>query len=121
MKKLARPGRLSHAVGHSVILSLGAGAGDDRLGLGQPGDEVVLEEHGIARGRLARVGTARPVGIGVDTKLHGRGPVEKDPEVKGATQVPQDPLHRDEVRLQRVVHVEADLLDDVGNVRPRES
>jgi hypothetical protein len=46
--------------------------------------------------------------------------VEKDPEVKGATQVPQDPLHRDEVRLQRVVHVEADLLDDVGDVWPSE-
>jgi hypothetical protein len=35
-------------------------------------------------------------------------------------QVPQDPLHRGEVRIPRDVHVEAHLLDDVGNVGPGE-
>jgi hypothetical protein len=34
--------------------------------------------------------------------------------------VPQDPLHRGEVRLSRIVHVEAYLLDDVGDVGPGE-
>jgi hypothetical protein len=46
--------------------------------------------------------------------------VEKEPEVDGATQVPQDALHRGEVRLPRVVHVEAHLLDGVGDVGPGE-
>jgi hypothetical protein len=45
----------SHAVGHDVILSLGARAGDDTLALGGPGDEVVAEEHSIARGGPVRV------------------------------------------------------------------
>jgi hypothetical protein len=46
----------SHAVGHGVILSLGARAGDDTLALGGPGDEVVTEEHSIARGGPACTG-----------------------------------------------------------------
>jgi hypothetical protein len=54
--------------------------------------------------------------MGVDAKLRGRGPVEKEPEVEGAMQVPQDPLHCGEVRLPRIVHVEAYLLDGVGDV-----
>jgi hypothetical protein len=67
-----------------------------------------------------RVWTAHKVGISVDAKLRGRGSAEKEPEVDGATQVPQDALHRGEVRLLRVVHVEAHLLDDVGDVWPGE-
>jgi hypothetical protein len=53
-------------------------------------------------------------------KLRGRGPAYKEPEVEGATQVPQDPVHRGEVRLPRVVHVEAHLLDGIGDVGPGE-
>jgi hypothetical protein len=106
LKKMAQPGRLSHAVGHNVVLGLGTGAGDDRLALGRPRDEVVPEEHGIARGGPARVRTACSIDISVDAKLRCRGPAEKEPEVEGATQVLQDPLHRGEVRLQRIVHVD---------------
>jgi hypothetical protein len=72
---VARP--LSHIVDHDAVLGLGAGSGDDRLALGQPGDEVVPEEHGIARGGPACVGTACPVGIGVDVKLCSREPAEE--------------------------------------------
>jgi hypothetical protein len=61
-----------------------------------------------------------PSRIGVDAKLRGRGSTEKEPEVDGATQVPQDALHRDEVRLPRVVHVKAHLLDGVSDLRPGE-
>jgi hypothetical protein len=46
--------------------------------------------------------------------------MEKEPEVDGATLVPQDALHRGEVWLPRVVHVEAHLLDGVGDVGPGE-
>ena len=46
--------------------------------------------------------------------------MEKEPEVDGATQVPQDALHRGEVRLPRVVHVKAHLLDGVSDVGPGE-
>jgi hypothetical protein len=74
LEQLTEPGRLSHAVGHGSIIGLGAGAGDDRLALRRPGDEAIPEEHDIPRGGSACVGTACPLGIGVDAKLCGRGP-----------------------------------------------
>jgi hypothetical protein len=69
MEQLMEPNRLSHAVGHGAILGLGAGAGENRLALRRPGDEVVTEEHGIARGGPARVWITSPVSIGVDAKF----------------------------------------------------
>ena len=48
VEELTEPSRLSHAVGHDAVLGLGAGAGDNRLALRRPGDEVVTEEHGVA-------------------------------------------------------------------------
>jgi hypothetical protein len=40
--------------------------------------------------------------------------------VEGALEVLEDGLHYREMRLTRVVHVEAHLLDHVGDVRPDE-
>jgi hypothetical protein len=40
VEELAQPGGLRHAIGHGAVLSLCAGAGDDGLPLGGPGDEV---------------------------------------------------------------------------------
>jgi hypothetical protein len=37
-------------------------------------------------------------------------------EVKGASQIAQDMLHRDEVRLPGIMHMKANLLDDVDDV-----
>jgi hypothetical protein len=37
---LAHPGGLGHVVGHSTVLDLYTGVGDDRLSFGGPGDEV---------------------------------------------------------------------------------
>jgi hypothetical protein len=52
LEELSETTSFSHAVGHNVILSLSAQSGDDVLALGGPGDEVVTEEHSIARGGL---------------------------------------------------------------------
>jgi hypothetical protein len=71
LEQLIELGHLSRAIGHGVVLGLGAGAGDDRLSLRRPGDEAIPREHGIARGGPARVWTACLVSIGVDVKLHG--------------------------------------------------
>jgi hypothetical protein len=40
-------GGISHTIGDDTALAFGAGAGDDSLPLGRPGDQAVLEEHGI--------------------------------------------------------------------------
>jgi hypothetical protein len=59
--------------GHAVILSLGARARDDVLVLGGPGDEVVTEEHNIARGGPACIRATHPVHIRVVRQLGGGG------------------------------------------------
>jgi hypothetical protein len=50
LEQLMEPGYLSHIVGHNVILGLSDGARDDGLSLRGTGDEVVVQEHDIARG-----------------------------------------------------------------------
>jgi hypothetical protein len=58
VEELAQPGGLCHTVGHGTVLGLSAGARDDGLPLGGPRDEVGTQEHGVAGGGTARVGTA---------------------------------------------------------------
>jgi hypothetical protein len=60
LEKLAQPGGLFHAVGHSVVLGLCAGAGDDGLPLGSPGDEVGAQEHGVTGSGLVCLQIAQP-------------------------------------------------------------
>jgi hypothetical protein len=66
MQELAQPGGLSHTICDGTVLGFGAGAEDDSLPLGRLGDQVVPEEHGIARHGATSVRAASPVGIGVD-------------------------------------------------------
>jgi hypothetical protein len=47
LEKMAQPGGVGHAVGHNVVLDLSAGARDNRLALGGPGDETDAQEHGV--------------------------------------------------------------------------
>jgi hypothetical protein len=48
MEQLSQSSGLSHTVGNGTILDLSAGAGDDGLPLGRPGNQVVPQEHRIA-------------------------------------------------------------------------
>jgi hypothetical protein len=73
LKKLAKPGGLGYVVGHSAILDLSAGAGDNVLPLRGPGDEVGAQKHDVAGCGSTRVGAASPVDIGVDHQLRSRG------------------------------------------------
>jgi hypothetical protein len=57
MQELAQPGGLTHTIG------------DDSLPHGRPGNQVVPEEHGIARRGATSVRAASLVGIGVDDEL----------------------------------------------------
>jgi CBS domain-containing protein len=72
MQELAQPGSLSHTIDDGMILGFGAGAGDDNLPLGRPGDQVVPEEHGIARHGVTSVRTASPVSVSVDDQVGAR-------------------------------------------------
>jgi hypothetical protein len=48
VEQLTQPSGLSHAICNGTILGLSAGAGDDGLPLGRPGNQVVPQEHYIA-------------------------------------------------------------------------
>jgi hypothetical protein len=61
-----------------------------------------------------------PVSISVDDEVHHRGVVKKQAVVEGALEVPKDALRGHEMGLTGVMHVEAHLLDRVGNVGPGE-
>jgi hypothetical protein len=116
VEELAHPGGLRHAVGHSAVLNLYSIAGDDGLPLGGPGDEVGTQEYSIARSGSVCVGAAGPDCVGVDHELRRRGWSEEQTEVVGAAEVAQDPLESGEMGLPWGVHVEAHLLDGVGDV-----
>jgi hypothetical protein len=66
LEELPEPTSFSHIVGHSVILSLGTRARDGVLVLGGPRDEVVTDEHNIARSGPVCIRATRPVRIQVD-------------------------------------------------------
>ena len=95
-----------------MILSLDTGAGDDWLSLRRPGDKTVTKKHGEAGCGPTGVGTANPVGVGVDDEVGGHR-ASKEVEVDGAPKVTVDPLHSGEMWLPRGVHMEAHLLNDV--------
>jgi hypothetical protein len=105
MKKLSEPRSFSNTIGNSTILSLSAGARHGVLTLGGPGDQVVAEEHGIARGGLASVRAAGPVSIRVNHQVVlGRRPKTK-PQVQSAPNVAEDALESGQMGLSRVMHV----------------
>jgi hypothetical protein len=85
-----------------------------------PGDDVVAQEHRIARSGPVSVGTTGPISITVDDGVRRRGTTKKQVVVEGALEVPKDALRGREMGLTRVVDVEAHLLDRVGNVGPGE-
>ena len=96
-QELSEPGRLRHAVSDSPVLRLSTGAGDNRLPLGRPGDQVAAQEDGIAGNGAASVRTACPVSVGVDNQLSRGRAVKHQAEVHSATDVAEEVLQRSKV------------------------
>jgi hypothetical protein len=105
MQELAQPGGFSHTIGDGMVLDFGVGAGDDSLPLGRLGDQVVPEEHRIARHGATSVRAARPVGVGVDDEVGAGRAAQQQAEVKHPMKIAQDAPHGCQVGLPRVVHV----------------
>ena len=57
---MSEPRRLRHAVRDRPVLRLSTGAGDNRLPLGRPGDQVAAQEDGVAGSRATSVRAASP-------------------------------------------------------------
>jgi len=71
-QELTQPRGLNNTVGHCAVLSFSTGSGGCILTLGGPGDEIITEEHSVARGGLARVRATSPISVSVDHKISGR-------------------------------------------------
>jgi hypothetical protein len=106
MQELAQLGGLSHTTGDCTVLSFGAGAGDDSLLLGRLGDQVVSEEHGIARRGATSVQAASPVGVGVDDQVKARRVAQQQVKVRRPMKIAQDALHGQQVGLPKDVEDE---------------
>jgi hypothetical protein len=63
LEKLTKPTALDHGMGNHAVLSLSTRAGDGRLALGGPRDQVVTEENAVVGRRAPRVRTACPVRV----------------------------------------------------------
>jgi hypothetical protein len=120
MQELAQPGGLSHTIGDGMVLGFGTGEGDDSLPLGRPEDQVVPEEHDIARRGAMSVRAASPVGVGVDDQVGAGRAAQQQAKVGCPTKIAQDALHGRQVGLSRVMHVQADLLHGISDVGPCE-
>jgi len=90
------------------------------LPFGRPGDEAATEEDSVTRGGAASVRAAGPVSISVDDKLSWSRPGDDQAIADGALKVAKDPLGSSQVSLARIMHVKADLLDGICNVRASE-
>jgi hypothetical protein len=112
---LSKPEHLCHTVSNSPELRLG-----NRLPLGRPGNKVAAQEHGIPRGGAASVRTASPISVGVDNQLSRGGGVKNQAEVNRAMDV-AEALQRSNMGLPRIMHMKANLLNGICEVRPCES
>ena len=115
-EKLTQPSSLSDTVGDRMVFSLGAGPRDGGLPLRRPGDEAGTEEDGVTGGGPPGVRAAGPIGISVDNELRGGGARDDKTIVDGALKIAEDPLSCSKMSLPRIVHVQADLLDCIGDV-----
>jgi hypothetical protein len=88
------------------------------LALRGPGDKVLTKKHHVAQSGLTIVGTTHPVSISVDDELKRRSTTKV--VIEGVLEVAKDTLHSSEMRLKRIMQVEAHLLDRLGDVRPSE-
>ena len=68
-QKLAQPRNFYNSIGDSSVLGLSTRTRNCSLALGGLGDEIVPEEHSVARGGLARIRTTSPISISVDHKI----------------------------------------------------
>ena len=90
------------------------------MSLRLPGDEAATEEDSVAGGRASGVGVARPVSVGVHNELHRSRARNDKTEVKSSLKVAEDPLGNNKVVFPRIMHVQAELLNSVHDVRPSE-
>jgi len=84
------------------------------------GDDAATEENSIGRGGASSVRATGPIRINIHNELCWIRPGNDKTEAEGALKVPKDPLGCHKVNFPGIMHVKADLLDGVCNIKPGE-
>jgi hypothetical protein len=90
------------------------------LALGGPRDKTATEEDSVARGGAASIRAASPIRISVDDEPIWRNLGNDKTKVEGSLKVSKNPFSSNKVIFPGIMHVQADLLDSIGNIRPGE-
>jgi hypothetical protein len=91
------------------------------LAFGRPRYKAATKENNIARSGAMGIRAAGPISVSVYNKL-SRGRLRNDKSmIDGALEVAENSLGSHKVNFPGVMHVQADLLNGVGNVRPCKS
>jgi len=88
--------------------------------LGRPRDEVRAKENAVSSGRAAIVGVAGPIQVKVACEIKGALGIMKV-GVNYAFQIPKDSFGDCPMNGSRLVHVLAELIDRIRDVRASES
>ena len=119
-ENLTQPGGFGNTVCHSTILSFSTGCRHCVLPLRRPVDQVVPEKYRITRCGFVSIWTACPICVRVHSQLTLQRRPEKKSQVHCASNVAQDTLQGSKVRLTRIMHVQANLLNGISDIRPGE-
>jgi len=120
-KKLAEPTCFGHSISNAAIFSFSARTRDCLLPFGRPGHQIIANKGTEAGGRAPSIGAARPVRIGVNEQIMRGAVSDLKTILDSALDVAKNALQKREVFLPRIMHMQADLLDGVRDVRPCKS
>jgi hypothetical protein len=115
MEQLSQPSGLSHTIGNSTVLGLHAGM-EDSLPFDRPGHQIGPQEDRVAWSGVMCVRTPRPVSVCVDDEVGAGRAMQEKAVLRSHLKVAQDVLHSRQVGLPRVVHMQINLLHNVGDV-----
>jgi hypothetical protein len=88
--------------------------------LGGPGDEIVTKKYCIVQGGLACIRTAYRVGISIYHKVRARGGLQQETELNSPADIAKNALESRKIRLPWIMHVKANLLNNICNIWPGE-
>ena len=88
--------------------------------LGRPRDKAAPKKDGVAGGGATSVRVASPISICVNDELTWSSSGNDKAEVECALKIPKDPFGSNKVSFPGIMHMQTDLLNSTGNIRPGE-
>jgi hypothetical protein len=117
---LAKPRSLHNTISNKLVFCFCIRARYCVLSLGGPGDEVVTKEDYIPGRGPTSVGAPGPIGVRVDHKLGCGLSTKKKTKIQSVLKIAYNAFQGNHVTLSQIMHVEADLLNYVRNIRASE-